>query len=341
MKSMWKAAWACFAMAATPAVQAQDILFIQGPPGITVTAQATAISGGVWIGVEAVPAEEVVRSQLGLKHDEGLVVVAVAPDSPAAKAKLARHDVIVQVGEKRLKEIGDLSAEVAAAGDKEIELHIIRNGEKQVIKIKPDPRPHAATLSMPVPEIPGVDRDVVLKWLEEMGPREGGMPRAMRFLHPGVVFPLGAAALSPKLPDNVSVTVTKKGSEPAKITITEGDEKWEATEDSLDKLPERARKYLGGHLPHAQMGIRVPAPGEGAISREAKPSAPATRTWVQKFDLPLDPQMQQRLEKQMKELQERLDKQMNEMRERMEEARKRVEELEQRLPRGKKKPEAE
>src|SRR5262245_57613546 len=48
-------------------------------------------SGKYWIGVECRDASPKLRAQLGLKDDEGLVVMHVAEDSPAAKAGLKQH----------------------------------------------------------------------------------------------------------------------------------------------------------------------------------------------------------------------------------------------------------
>ncbi len=43
------------------------------------------------------------------------------------------------------------------------------------------------------------------------------------------------------LPDDVSVTVVRKGTAPARITIKKGDQTWEATDQDLSKLPKEIR----------------------------------------------------------------------------------------------------
>ena len=53
------------------------------------------------------------------------------------------------------------------------------------------------------------------------------------------MFPGGGPP--PELPDNVTVNIVRHGKEPAKITVTRGDEKWEISDKELDKLPEELR----------------------------------------------------------------------------------------------------
>ena len=46
-----------------------------------------------------------------------------------------------------------------------------------------------------------------------------------------------------ELPDDMTVTVTKHGKDPAKITVAQADKTWEVTEDKLDDLPEEIRPH--------------------------------------------------------------------------------------------------
>lgn len=51
-------------------------------------------------------------------------------------------------------------------------------------------------------------------------------------------------ASSGNLPDDLTVSMTKKGSEPARITVKKGEQSWEITEKELDKLPDDVRKQV-------------------------------------------------------------------------------------------------
>jgi len=55
-----------------------------------------------WLGVSTTEASEALTSQLDLQPGVGLVVTYVAPDGPAAKAGLKKHDVLVQLEDQSL-----------------------------------------------------------------------------------------------------------------------------------------------------------------------------------------------------------------------------------------------
>lgn len=74
---------------------------------------------------------------------------------------------------------------------------------------------------------------------------------------------------SGNLPDDLSVSIVKKGSEPARITVKKGEQSWEITEKELDKLPADVRKHvetMQSARPGRYSGLgtrwtaRVPAP---------------------------------------------------------------------------------
>ena len=50
--------------------------------------------GEYWLGVQIAELPEVAKQQLGV--DQGLVVEDVMPDSPAAKAEIRKHDILVK-----------------------------------------------------------------------------------------------------------------------------------------------------------------------------------------------------------------------------------------------------
>lgn len=59
------------------------------------------------------------------------------------------------------------------------------------------------------------------------------------------------------LPDDVSVTVLRKGSAPAAITIKKGDQTWEATEQDLSKLPKEIRPIADSVLTNHAVPARA------------------------------------------------------------------------------------
>jgi hypothetical protein len=87
-----------------------------------------------WLGLSTEEASEALASQLGLKPGQGLVVVFVAPDSPAAKAGIQKFDVIEQLGDQTLVDPVQLRKLVQMQKDGDtIKLTLYRGGKKQEV----------------------------------------------------------------------------------------------------------------------------------------------------------------------------------------------------------------
>jgi hypothetical protein len=85
-----------------------------------------------WLGISTDEACDVIASQLGLKPGEGLVVIYVEPNSPAAKAGLQKYDILVEMGDQLLVHPGQLRklVRLQKEGDA-IKLSLYRGGKKQ------------------------------------------------------------------------------------------------------------------------------------------------------------------------------------------------------------------
>ena len=87
-----------------------------------------------WLGVSTEEASEALASQLGLKPGQGLVVVFVAPDSPAARAAIQKYDVIEEIGDQMLVDPTQLRKLVQMQKDGDtIKLTLYRSGKKQEV----------------------------------------------------------------------------------------------------------------------------------------------------------------------------------------------------------------
>lgn len=87
-----------------------------------------------WLGLSTEDASEALTSQLGLKPGQGLVVVFVAPDSPAAKAGIQKYDVIEELGDQTLVDPGQLRKLIQMQKDGDtIKLTLHRGGKKQTV----------------------------------------------------------------------------------------------------------------------------------------------------------------------------------------------------------------
>ncbi|MBX7165009.1 MAG: PDZ domain-containing protein [Pirellulales bacterium] len=196
-----------------------------------------------WLGVTCRPADDVLRDQLMLAEGEGLVVVHVAPGSPADKVGLKRHDVLLKAAGQPLHDPRELAAAVLDAGenDASVALTLLRGGKEQTLEVKPAKR------EMPPLPTGGLDFDDLVRRLQERLGAEGlriDLPR------PGVIVRDVFGTI--ELPEDVTITVEKHAKDPAKLTVKQGDKTWEVTEDHLAELPEQLRGHaerMLGHMP--------------------------------------------------------------------------------------------
>ena len=107
------------------------------------------------IGVHCEPVGEELRSHLNLDSGVGLIVKSVVPDSPSDKTGVKQHDILMNIEDKQLSEIGDLSVVVEEAGSKgsTISLSIIRGGGEVDVELTPAERPKVNVDMMFAPEM--------------------------------------------------------------------------------------------------------------------------------------------------------------------------------------------
>ena len=103
------------------------------------------------IGVNCSPISESLTAQLDLETGTGLVVESVSGDSPAEKAGLEKHDILMFADDARLAEISDLVKAVQRAGkeEAEISLTVIRRGKEIGIDVSPVERPAGEQMILP------------------------------------------------------------------------------------------------------------------------------------------------------------------------------------------------
>lgn len=104
-----------------------------------------------YLGVVSMTVPEMLAEHLGLKAGEGVVVRALMPDGPAAKAGLAVHDVITRLAGEPVGSSEELSARVAArkAGET-VRLDVIHKGKQAEVELTLGSRPEH--LAAPAPQ---------------------------------------------------------------------------------------------------------------------------------------------------------------------------------------------
>jgi C-terminal processing protease CtpA/Prc len=93
-----------------------------------------------FIGVQIGSIEPALGAQLQLPEKHGLLVIDVIKESPAAKAGVHAHDILLKLDGAELTDQAALIKLVQAKGEKTIPLEIVREGKKQTIQITPQRR---------------------------------------------------------------------------------------------------------------------------------------------------------------------------------------------------------
>lgn len=204
-----------------------------------------------WIGVGGQPVvDPALRTQLQLAADTGVVVQQVVPDSPAAKAGLQMHDIIIAVNGDAVHGMNELAQAVRNGGGQAVELKILRLAQEETITVTPEERPADLALPGDQPALPGLPGMPGLGGeLGDLNQRLQGLLRdpngaGMRAFGPGVMLRQRQGV---NVPADVSVSITRQGDAPAQITIKRGEESWTVTEgdeESMKQLPQDVRPFV-------------------------------------------------------------------------------------------------
>lgn len=258
-----------------PAKPGEKVVIAENDAAATVVPK-TVEPPEYWLGIECRPIPPVLRTQLALPPDAGVFVASVVPKSPADTAKVLQHDILLEANGKALKTVRDLVDAVVASNGKTMKLELIRAGKRIEVEVTPGKRPivirdrgEGADATNPTGNV----------W-DPFGGLGGNFGPRLRVLHPGVILPKGAKT-GFELADDTSVTIVRKGSNPAEIEVQFEGKTYKTTEDDLDKLPEGIRgtveSMLGGPFGSGwgnvltigpQMGVPLTAPSRESIHEE-------------------------------------------------------------------------
>jgi membrane-associated protease RseP (regulator of RpoE activity) len=135
-----------------------------------------------WIGISVSAIDPALRSHLQLPNQEGLLIMEVFKDSPAAQAGLKVNDIALHLAGKPLTGQEQLVEIVQASGEKAIPVEVIRQGEHVTMQVTPQRR-KKATFSFRLATPRTYSLDFV---------RPGAvLPRAPQDLHLGARLPGG------------------------------------------------------------------------------------------------------------------------------------------------------
>jgi len=94
-----------------------------------------------WIGLTLQPIPIFLANQLPLEENQGVWVLNVFPESPAAKAGLKQYDVLFKIDDKIVSNPEEVSAAVNEAGAKKIAVEYYRKGKLEKAEITVEERP--------------------------------------------------------------------------------------------------------------------------------------------------------------------------------------------------------
>ena len=107
-----------------------------------------------WIGLlgGAITPDSPLRAHLDLPEGQGLIVASIVPESPAAKAGLKQHDILLRANENDLHEMSDLVDLVLSEGPKkgQITLEVLRHNKRETVYLTPEERPANAPMPQPM-----------------------------------------------------------------------------------------------------------------------------------------------------------------------------------------------
>ena len=263
-----------------------------------------------WIGIRGRNVTEpVLRTQFQLAQDMGVVIEEVVKESPAAKAGLRQHDILLRANDEPVLSMQELSRLVASGEAQPIELRLIRLGKEETIVVVPEERPAGMESSGGGMGGFGFETDEVdpLAALRMFRGGQGAAPQG------------GVVAFNNVLPNGYIVTMTRENNGPAKITVSKGDKTWTVVgddEEALTELPDDVREHVQGML-NDNVNIQV---GDNLAAMQKQMQDFQRRRWPGgNFKMPKgfpfnnqpDPVLDrmEELERQLKQLQKQLEEQ--------------------------------
>ena len=107
------------------------------PPEDEEEGQGPQKSAGEKLGLRVAPLTAQAVKELGLESDQGVLVVAVTPDGPAAAAGLRRNDVILELGRQSITGVDQLRGAIAKLKPGQVVvLRVARGQVAQYVAVK-------------------------------------------------------------------------------------------------------------------------------------------------------------------------------------------------------------
>lgn len=90
------------------------------------------------IGIRTADTDATLRSHLGLTDGRGVVVSEVIADTPAQRAGICVHDVLLSANDRPLSQLNDLRTYLQEIGNKTVTIKFIREGKSLSLEVLPE-----------------------------------------------------------------------------------------------------------------------------------------------------------------------------------------------------------
>lgn len=193
---------------------------------------------GFWVGVKCTPASDALRDQLNIPKQRGLLVVEVVDGSPADKAKLRRHDVLLKLGDVELATIDDLGRAIEVSKGKEMSVQLIRRAKAVRTNVSPIRRPEKYSENS-TENLAKIDADrrkeFLTRFLQDQTPESTTRNFRMRFYGPGVV--IADSDQKRSFQGNLNIEITRTKDEQVKVVLSHGGQVLKTVEADVQELP--------------------------------------------------------------------------------------------------------
>lgn len=267
---------------------------------------------GYWIGIEIEPLDAEDRAGTDLPEGQGLEVEQVLPESPAASAGIQEDDILVSAGDQPLHNLDELQKLIQESEGKPLSIVLLRDGERKTVEVTPARREQGGVIVLTEE---GEEREEGEEGAERR-PRDHRLnpqsrPGSAFQWQPLHVVPGGPAPGNAGFPDDLNVTIRKRGNAPVRIRVTQGVQSWTIGPDELDKLPEPIRGHVAGLLPHpTPAAAMMPRPRQAqfVIRQQPQPAADLVPgASAAGASPPVTQRQLQQLKAQLHELQEQVE----------------------------------
>lgn len=90
------------------------------------------------LGVMIEVPDDAIRSQLGLREGQGVIVIEVTPGSAAQASGVEANDILLEINGESIAGAKELSDQVQETGGEAVELKLLRDGEEMTIEVSPE-----------------------------------------------------------------------------------------------------------------------------------------------------------------------------------------------------------